>query len=75
MKHHHPMIWKAAQQLRNAKHTSGRPLYDFNGHKADAIGLSTPHWSAQGLRKQVSLIFQKPPENRRLFCFWGALAG
>jgi len=38
MKHHHPMIWKAAQQLRNAKHTLWQAADDFNGHKADAIG-------------------------------------
>lgn len=38
MRHHHPMIWKAAQQLRNAKHTLWRARNDFHGHKADAIG-------------------------------------
>jgi hypothetical protein len=37
-RHHHPMIWKAAQQLRNAKHTLWQAADDFNGHKADAIG-------------------------------------
>lgn len=37
-KHHHPMIWKAAQQLRNAKHTLWQAADDFHGHKADAIG-------------------------------------
>lgn len=36
--HHHPMIWKAAQQLRNAKHTLWEAKNDFGGHKADAIG-------------------------------------
>ncbi len=38
MGHHHPMIWKAAQQLRNAKHTLWNAANDFHGHKADAIG-------------------------------------
>ena len=38
MGHHHPMIWKAAQQLRNAKHTLWQAANDFHGHKADAIG-------------------------------------
>lgn len=37
-KHHHPMIWKAAMQLRNAKHTLWQAADDFHGHKADAIG-------------------------------------
>src|ERR1039458_10166876 len=37
-KHHHPMIWKAAQQLQNAKHTLWQAADDFNGHKAEAIG-------------------------------------
>jgi hypothetical protein len=36
--HHHPLIWKAAQQLKNAKHTLWEAKNDFNGHKADAIG-------------------------------------
>jgi hypothetical protein len=35
---HHPMIWKAAMQLRNAKHTLWQAADDFHGHKADAIG-------------------------------------
>jgi hypothetical protein len=34
---HHPMIWKAAQQLREAKHTLWKASNDFNGHKAEAI--------------------------------------
>ena len=38
MEHHHPMIWKAAQQLRNAKHSLWKAHNDFHGHKADAIG-------------------------------------
>jgi cytochrome c556 len=38
MSHHHPKIWKAAQQLRNAKHTLWQARDDFHGHKADAIG-------------------------------------
>jgi hypothetical protein len=37
-RHHHPMIWKAAQQLRNAKHTLWEAANDFHGHKAAAIG-------------------------------------
>ncbi len=37
-RHYHPMIWKAAQQLRNAKHTLWEAKNDFNGHKMDAIG-------------------------------------
>lgn len=37
MGHHHPRIWKAAQQLRNAKHTLWEARDDFHGHKADAI--------------------------------------
>lgn len=37
VRHHHPMIWKAAQQLRNAKHTLWQAADDFHGHKADAI--------------------------------------
>lgn len=37
-RHHDPMIWKAAQQLRNAKHTLWKARNDFHGHKADAIG-------------------------------------
>jgi hypothetical protein len=36
-KHHHPMIWRAAQQLRQAKATLWKAADDFNGHKADAI--------------------------------------
>src|SRR5580692_9780553 len=36
--HHHPRIWKAAQQLRNAKHPLWEAPDDFHGHKADAIG-------------------------------------
>jgi|BarGraIncu00222A_1022003.scaffolds.fasta_scaffold240105_1 hypothetical protein len=35
--HHHPMIWKAAQKLREAKHSLWKAPNDFNGHKADAI--------------------------------------
>jgi hypothetical protein len=35
---HHPMIWKAAKQLQNAKHTLWEAADDFHGHKADAIG-------------------------------------
>jgi hypothetical protein len=35
---HHPMIWRAAQQLQNAKHTLWKAANDFHGHKADAIG-------------------------------------
>lgn len=38
MGHHHPKIWRAAQQLRNAKHTLWQARDDFHGHKADAIG-------------------------------------
>ncbi len=34
---HHPMIWKAAQQLRQAKHDLWKAADDFHGHKADAI--------------------------------------
>src|SRR5579863_6491699 len=37
-RHHHPMIWKAAQQLHAAKMTLWHAATDFNGHKADAIG-------------------------------------
>lgn len=37
-RHHHPMIWKAAEQLRNAKHTLWQAADDFHGHKAEAIG-------------------------------------
>jgi hypothetical protein len=36
--HHTPMIWKAAKQLQNAKHTLWQARNDFHGHKADAIG-------------------------------------
>jgi hypothetical protein len=36
--HHHPMIWRAAQQLRAAKHTLWHAADDFHGHKVDAIG-------------------------------------
>ncbi len=35
--HHHPMIWRAAQQLRAAKHDLWKARNDFHGHKADAI--------------------------------------
>ena len=35
---HSPMIWKAAKQLQNAKHTLWAAADDFHGHKADAIG-------------------------------------
>jgi hypothetical protein len=35
--HHHPMIIRAAQQLRNAKHTLWEAKNDFNGHKAAAV--------------------------------------
>ncbi len=35
--HIHPMIWKAAQQLRNAKHTLWAAADDFGGHKLQAI--------------------------------------
>jgi hypothetical protein len=35
---HHPMIWKAAQKLREAKHDLWKAANDFGGHKADAIG-------------------------------------
>jgi len=34
---HTPMIWKAAKQLQNAKHTLWKARDDFHGHKADAI--------------------------------------
>jgi len=34
---HHPKIWEAAQQLRNAKHTLWQAADDFRGHKIDAI--------------------------------------
>jgi hypothetical protein len=37
-RHHDPMIWKAAQQLQNAKHSLWNARNDFHGHKADAIG-------------------------------------
>jgi len=37
-RNHHPMIWKAAQQLRNAKHTLWEAADDFGGHKIAAIG-------------------------------------
>jgi Spy/CpxP family protein refolding chaperone len=37
-RHHHPMIWKAAKQLQNAKHTLWEAADDFHGHKAEAIG-------------------------------------
>ncbi len=37
MRHHHPLIWKAAKQLQNAKHTLWVAADDFHGHKADAI--------------------------------------
>src|SRR5665213_3720819 len=36
--HHHPMIWAAAQKLRQAKHDLWKAKNDFHGHKADAIG-------------------------------------
>ncbi len=36
-RHHHPMIWKAALQLRNAKHTLWKAADDFHGHKAEAL--------------------------------------
>jgi len=35
--HHHPLILKAASQLRNAKHTLWAAADDFHGHKAAAI--------------------------------------
>jgi len=35
---HHPMIWKAAMQLHNAKATLWHAANDFHGHKAAAIG-------------------------------------
>ncbi len=38
MGHHDPKIWRAAQQLQNAKHTLWQARNDFHGHKADAIG-------------------------------------
>lgn len=38
MGRHDPRIWKAAQQLQNAKHTLWKARDDFHGHKADAIG-------------------------------------
>lgn len=34
---HHPKIWAAAQELRNAKHTLWTAADDFHGHKAQAI--------------------------------------
>lgn len=34
---HHPLIWKAAKQLQNAKHTLWAAADDFHGHKATAI--------------------------------------
>jgi hypothetical protein len=37
MRHHDPLIWRAAQQLQNAKHTLWKARNDFHGHKADAI--------------------------------------
>ncbi len=37
MNHHNPQIWKAAQQLQNAKHTLFKARNDFGGHKMDAI--------------------------------------
>lgn len=37
-RHHHPLIWKAAKQLQNAKYTLWHAADDFHGHKADAIG-------------------------------------
>ncbi len=37
MRRHTPMIWKAAKQLQNAKHTLWNAADDFHGHKADAI--------------------------------------
>jgi hypothetical protein len=37
MGRHHPKIWRAAQQLRNAKHTLWQARDDFHGHKAEAI--------------------------------------
>ena len=36
-KHIHPMIWKAAKQLQNAKHTLWAAADDFGGHKVAAI--------------------------------------
>ncbi len=35
--HHDRLIWQAAQQLKNAKHTLWKAPNDFHGHKADAI--------------------------------------
>jgi len=36
-RHHDPMIWRAAQELQNAKHTLWNARNDFHGHKADAV--------------------------------------
>ena len=36
-RHVHPLILKAANQLRNAKHTLWEAADDFNGHKAAAV--------------------------------------
>jgi len=36
-RHHHPMIWRAANQLKAAKHTLWLAAWDFNGHKVEAI--------------------------------------
>lgn len=36
-RHHHPEIWKAAQQLRMAKLTLWKAADDFHGHKVEAI--------------------------------------
>jgi hypothetical protein len=36
--HHTPMIWRAAQKLKQAKHDLWKARDDFHGHKADAIG-------------------------------------
>ncbi|HVM32706.1 MAG TPA: hypothetical protein VMU88_06195 [bacterium] len=36
-RHYHPMIWKAAKELQQAKHTLYGAADDFHGHKMDAI--------------------------------------
>ncbi len=36
-RHHNALIWKAAMQLQNAKHTLWKAPNDFHGHKANAI--------------------------------------
>jgi hypothetical protein len=36
-RHVNPMIWKAAQQLREAKHSLWQARNDFNGHKEAAV--------------------------------------